>query len=122
MSVRNEKGFALVESVSGLMFALVFVGGGLSLSYAFVANLWIRHAAYEASICLSTSQPRFQCERKLRSSISDVLKVGSVIFVRLTRTPNLVHTSVFWKIPGGFEFTVENSQSLPLLGGKRSLF
>lgn len=120
--LRNECGFALVESVSGLMFSLVFVSGGLALSYAFVANLWIKSAAYEASICLATSQSQFACERKLRTSIADVLKVGHVISLQMQKTQNSVETKVRWKIPGGYEFTVENSQKLPLLGARSGLF
>jgi hypothetical protein len=112
----GERGFAAVEALTATLFAVTFIGGGLAFTYTFLAHLWIERAAYEASVCLSTSQVQSKCETDLRSTLGNVLKTGSLVRVSLQRSRTSVKTAVVWQTPGGFELRINDERSLPLLG------
>lgn len=118
MSARNERGFALVEATTSLVFAVAFVGGGLAFTFTFLAHLWLKNSAYEASICLSTSQPQFQCEQALKQRLQRALTLGKVQRVQLQRSSVRVKTMIEWKSPLGFVLQIDDQRELPLLGSR----
>ncbi len=116
MQISNERGFALVESVGTLLFASLALGGGLILVYTAFAHQWLKHAAYETSICLSTPALVSTCESDLRDSTSRALRVGDLENVYLSRSRTNVKTQFHWRLNSGLVLAIEDVRSVPLLG------
>jgi|GEM_PF-6199086 len=115
-ALENERGFALVESIGTLVFASLALGGGLIVVYVSFAHQWLKHAAYETSICLSTPAIVSTCERGLRDSTSRALPVGSIEKVYLSRSRTNVKTRFHWRLNNEIVLAVEDVRSVPLLG------
>jgi hypothetical protein len=114
--IRCEGGSALVETISTLFFASVVLTSGLIAVYMAVAHLWLKRAAYETSICLSTSQSKLNCETQLRQTTSQALPVGHLMNIRLSRSRGEVKTRFAWLLDGPMEMTIDSTLSLPLVG------
>ncbi len=114
--IRRDRGSALVETISTLFFASVVLTSGLVAVYMSIAHLWLRRAAYETSICLSTTQSKLNCETQLRNTTSQALPVGRLVTVQLSRRHNEVETRVRWQLDGPMEMTIASRLPVPLAG------
>lgn len=118
----NNRGFAMIESLIALTFAVAFLSGGLSLAYFALSRSWLNRAAYETSICLSTSLPASQCEAELRRQARQSLPIGNISYVSLKRARSFVETKVTWRlgVSGAFQdLEIHDRRTLPLLGASR---
>lgn len=113
---RDQNGFAAVESLGTLAFAVVALTAGGLISYAAFARQWLKHAAYETSICLSTPAPASSCETSLRQTTRQALPVGKLEAVSLTRNRASVKTRLRWRLNGEVVLAIDDVRSLPLLG------
>ncbi len=114
--LRDQRGVAAVEATVSVVFAVAFIGGGLAFTYTFLAHLWLKNSAYEASICLSTSQPQFECEQALKKRLKGALTLGQLEHVQLQRSQQKVKTNIAWKTPAGLTLRIDDQRDLPLLG------
>ncbi len=116
--MRDQRGFALVESLGTLAFAVVAVTAGATVTYASFAHQWLKHAAYESSICLSTSAPASECEATLRKTTHTALPIGRLERVTVSRNRTSVKTELRWHLIDGVVLAFDDVRSIPLLGKK----
>jgi hypothetical protein len=114
--MRNQNGFAAIESLGTLAFAVVALTAGGLISYSAFAHQWLKHAAYETSICLSTRAPASICETSLRQTTRQALPIGQLESVSLTRTRASVKTRLRWRLSGEVVLAIDDARALPLLG------
>lgn len=104
-----------MESLATLTFAVAALTGGASLSYAAFSRLYLKHAAYELAICLSTPQSIYQCERTFRSDVAQALPIGRIETLRSARDQAHVEIRGRFKISDRFLIPIDDVRSLPLL-------
>lgn len=118
--IKNQMGFAMIESLATLAFCSVALAGGLTVSYVSFARVWLKRGAYEASICLSTPEPTYNCEKRLRESTAAALPVGRIENVLLSRSRTSVESRFQWSM-SGFKMRFLDQRPLPLLGPTRKV-
>lgn len=114
--MNNQRGFALVEGLSSILFCIVALTGGLSVTYVSFARVWLKRAAYEASVCLSTPETTFNCEQDLRNSTAKALPIGRIDYLLCTRGRDQAFTRLRWKLNSSFELRIDDRRPIPLLG------
>jgi hypothetical protein len=115
----NQRGFALVESLGTLAFAAIALTAGTMIAYVSFAHLWLKHAAYETSICLSTPATAARCKSDLMRATARALPLGRLENSALKRSKNKVETKLLWSVAGGISLSIEDVRPLPLLGPER---
>ncbi len=108
-------GFAMIESLATMAFCSVALAGGLTVTYVAFARMWLKRVSYEASICLSTPEPAYNCEKRLRQGTAEALPVGRIENVLLSRSRSSVETRFQWSL-GEFKMRFLDQRPLPLLG------
>jgi hypothetical protein len=114
--MRNQHGFAVVESLGTVAFAFVALTAGCVFAYAAFAHQWLKHAAYEASICLSTPATTLECERGLRQTTRTALPIGKIENINLSRSRTNVKTQLRWRLNSEVVLAIDDVRSVPLLG------
>ena len=114
--MRNESGFAVVESLATTAFAFVAISAGCTFAYYAFAHQWLKHAAYETSICLSTPAPRYECESRLRRSTQTALPIGKLENISLSRSRTNVTSKLRWSLNSDVKLAIDDVRSVPLLG------
>lgn len=114
--MRNQAGFAAIEAIGTIAFAVVALGAGCVFTYAAFAHQWLKHAAYEASICLSTPATSSECESALRRTTQTALPIGKLENVSLSRSRTNVKTQLHWRLNKEVVLAIDDVRSVPLLG------
>jgi hypothetical protein len=117
--MRNQRGFAAIESIGTLAFAVIAIGAGCVFTYSAFAHQWLKHAAYEASICLSTPATSSECETALRRTTQTALPVGKLETISLSRSRTSVKTQLHWRLNKEVVLAIDDVRSVPLLGKSR---
>lgn len=112
----NNRGSALIESLGTLALTSAVLAGGLTVSYASYARMWLKHAAYETSICLSTSETTYNCEQKLRKAAAIAVPTGQIENFVPTRARTSVTTRFDWRLNKALSLKFVDTRPLPLIG------
>lgn len=78
ISVKSNKGNALVEFSVALPALVGVLGIALPLLYYAFAHLWIQWCVHEGLICLLKNLPSPHCRQEAKERISSVLPIGEV--------------------------------------------
>ena len=111
----SQSGSVALETTIALSTLVTLISGGLALSYFIFAKVWLAHAAYEASICLSTPEFEAECEGKLKNQISGALPIGEVGRTQLMRNPIETSVSFTWSVANGIAIRIEDHRDLQLV-------
>src|SRR4051812_12475398 len=69
----NSKGQTLVETALSLPIFIALVIGLLCGIYAGFVQIWIKHASYEAAICLARGEYEVKCREDLKNRVNGTL-------------------------------------------------
>ncbi len=119
-AIQNQNGLALIESLATMAFCSVALVGGLTVTYVSFARVWLNRASYEASVCLSTPETTYNCEKALRESTARALPVGHIDSILLSRYRNSVETRVQWSV-SEFKMKFLDRRPIPLLGPSKKV-
>lgn len=112
------RGSSAVETCVAMTFVAIVTAGGLVVTYAAFARLWLARVAYESSICLTDRTER-ECERESRTTIARALPIGEVAESRFERSALSTRVDLQFKIAGERVVRVQDSRRLPLWSGDR---
>ena len=125
----NQKGFALVETTTSIVFISLVITSGLLASYIAFANIWLSRTAYEAAICIASAQAltnaqinaqikaRNLCEKDARDSISRALPVGKIMHFIIESHSKSARIELAFGFDGKEVIKISERQLLPLKSG-----
>lgn len=111
----NQRGGTVIEAVATTSALALSVTLGLGIAYLSFARVWIERNAYEALICLSTSEGTGRCERTFIESIENALPIGKISSVNTSRNSHRGAIRVRFEIDGRVAIRHSANLRYPLL-------
>lgn len=110
----NSRGQSSVEFAVTLTVLILLVVGLLSGVYVGFVQIWIKHASYEAAICLARGELQTKCREELEARVNETLLGEPLENVQLRKLKRSAQVSFEVELIENLKVRERRTLSLPL--------